>query len=154
MIQTRTNVPLGWTGQQLLLQAQLRLRITVQHVYGHGQNVGNECLDHAAALGALGRISNQNINTRWVCPSFDSTTLLGPSGNTDEMLHVLRKVRRMHTPVARGSVQKLEECLLPCFPEDPCVAPGPRCSIMLCVWLRRYVRVPFIFRIFSVEGLG
>ena len=102
MIQTRTNVPLGWTGQQLLLQAQLRLRITVQHVYGHGQNVENECLDHAAALGALGRISNQNINTRWVYPSFDSTTLLGPSGNTDEMLHVLRKVRRMHTRLSHG----------------------------------------------------
>ena len=101
MLQTRTNVPLGWTGQQLLLQAQLRLRITVQHVYSHGQNVGNECLDHAAALGAFGLISNQNINTRWVYPSFDSTTLLGPSGNTDEMLHVLRKVRRMHTPVPR-----------------------------------------------------
>ena len=46
--------------------AQLRLRITMQHIYSHGQNVVNECADHAAALGAFGLISNQNINT----PSF------------------------------------------------------------------------------------
>ena len=42
MIQTRTNVPLGFTGQQPLLQARLRLRITVQHVYTHEQDMVNE----------------------------------------------------------------------------------------------------------------
>ena len=35
------------TSQRLLLQVQLRLRITVQHIYSHAQNLGNECADHA-----------------------------------------------------------------------------------------------------------
>ena len=72
--QTRTNVPLGLTSLQLLLQAQPRLRITMQHIYSPGQNVENECADHTPALGALGLISNQDTNTRWVYPSFDSTS--------------------------------------------------------------------------------
>ena len=33
--------------------AQRKLRRTMQHVYGHGGNLGNECADHAAALGTL-----------------------------------------------------------------------------------------------------
>ena len=66
MIQSRTTVPLGLTSQQLLLQAQLRPRITMQHNCSHGQNVGNECADRAAALESFGLISNQNIRTRWV----------------------------------------------------------------------------------------
>ena len=70
MIQARTNVPLGLLSQQLLLQAQLRLRITMQYVYSHGQNVGNECADRAAALGDTWFISNQNNNTRRVHPFF------------------------------------------------------------------------------------
>ena len=41
-IQSRTNEPLGGTSQQLLLQTQLRMRITMQHIYSHGQNVGDE----------------------------------------------------------------------------------------------------------------
>ena len=100
-IQTRTNVPLGLTSQQLLLQAQLRLRIAMQHVYRHGQKRGYECADHAAALGALGLISNQNIDTRWVRPSCDSATQLGACGNMDEFLQGSHDVRRTHAPVQR-----------------------------------------------------
>ena len=51
---------------------KLRLRFTVQHVYRHAENLGNECADHAAALGTFGLVSNQNISTRWARPSFDS----------------------------------------------------------------------------------
>ena len=35
------------------IHAQRRLRLTMQHVYGHSGNLGNECADHAAALGTL-----------------------------------------------------------------------------------------------------
>ena len=98
MIQTRTNVPLGFTGQQPLLQARLRLRITVQHVYTHEQDMVNEI---------LGFISNQNINTRCVRPSFDSSTLLDACGKMDEQLHVSRDVRRTHTPVPRVQSRSL-----------------------------------------------
>ena len=43
-----------------------RLRLTVQHLYGHRGNPGNECADHAAALGTFGLTSNQNVATRWI----------------------------------------------------------------------------------------
>ena len=45
---------LGLTCQRLLLQIQLRSRFTLQHIYSHAQNFGNECADHAAAQGAFG----------------------------------------------------------------------------------------------------
>ena len=59
-IQSRATVALGLTCQRLLLQVHVRLRITLQHIYSHAQNLGNERADHAAALGAYGLISNQN----------------------------------------------------------------------------------------------
>ena len=65
-VQSRTNVRLGVTSQQLLLQVQLRIRFTLRHTYSHGGNVGNHCADHAAALGALGFVSSKNVVTRWV----------------------------------------------------------------------------------------
>ena len=36
---------------------------------------GNECADDAAAIGALGPVSNRNIVERWPPPRFDSTNL-------------------------------------------------------------------------------
>ena len=99
MIQSRTNVLVGLTSQRLL-QAQLRLRITMQHIYSHGQNVGNECADHAAALGSFGLIPNRTIHTRWVRSSSDSITVFDACGNLDEALQVLRNPRmtRMLAP--------------------------------------------------------
>ena len=44
----------------------------MQHVYGHTGNLGNECADHAAALGTFGLESNQNLSTRWARHSFDT----------------------------------------------------------------------------------
>ena len=70
-VQTRANVQLGLACQRLLLQIQVTLRFTMQHIYGHAQNLGNECADHAAALGACGLVSNQNVSARWARPSID-----------------------------------------------------------------------------------
>ena len=47
-IQARTHVHLALAGQQSMIRAQLRLRLTMQHAYGHGGILGNECADHAA----------------------------------------------------------------------------------------------------------
>ena len=55
-VQARTHVQLALACHQALLQIQHRLRFTMQHVYGHTGNVGNECADHAAARGALGLV--------------------------------------------------------------------------------------------------
>ena len=49
-IQARTHVQLARACQQSMLSVQHRLRFTM-HVYGHTGNLGNECADHAAALG-------------------------------------------------------------------------------------------------------
>ena len=52
-IHARTHVQLTLACQQSLLKVQHRLRFTIQHVCGHTGNLGIECADHAAALGAL-----------------------------------------------------------------------------------------------------
>ena len=36
----------------------------MQHVNSHAENLGNECSDHAAALGAFGLVSNHNHDLR------------------------------------------------------------------------------------------
>ena len=71
-IQSRANVQLGLMSQKLEVKIQLRLKNTRQYSYSHGQNVGTESVDHAAAIGARGFISNQNLDTRWMRSSFDS----------------------------------------------------------------------------------
>ena len=83
-VQSRANVASELTCQRLLLQVQLRLRLTMQHIYSHAQNPRNECADHAAALGAFGLVSNQNIRARWMHSSFDSTSLFAPGDNLDD----------------------------------------------------------------------
>ena len=46
-IQARTHVQLALACQQSMLKVQHRLRLTMQHAYGHTRNLGNECADHA-----------------------------------------------------------------------------------------------------------
>ena len=65
-----THVQLGLSCQQFLLKVQHRPRFAMQHVYSHAENLGNECADHAAALGAFGLVSKQNLSTRWARHSF------------------------------------------------------------------------------------
>ena len=60
-IQARTHVELARACQQSMLRVQHRLRLTMQHVHGHTGKLGNECADHAAALGALGLVSSHNL---------------------------------------------------------------------------------------------
>ena len=45
----------------------------MQHVYGHTGNLGNECADHAAALGTFGLTSSYNVATRWIHHTFDAS---------------------------------------------------------------------------------
>ena len=47
-IQARTHVQLALACQRSMIFAQRKLRLTMQHVYGHSGNLGNECADHAA----------------------------------------------------------------------------------------------------------
>ena len=72
-IQARTHVQLALARQQSMIRVQHRLRLTMQHVYGHSENLGNECADHAAALGTLGLISGNNVASRWIRHNFDTS---------------------------------------------------------------------------------
>ena len=61
----RTHGQLGLSCQQLSLKVQLRPLFTMQRFYSHAENLGNECSDHAAALGTFGLVSNHNLSARW-----------------------------------------------------------------------------------------
>ena len=54
-------------------------------------NLGNECADHAAALGSLGLISSHNVATRWVRHNFDTSACRGWN-SISEMLERLRRI--------------------------------------------------------------
>ena len=72
-IQARTHVQLALACQRSMLCTQHRLRLTMQHVYSHSGNLGNECADHAAALGSFGLTSGQNVATRWIHNNLDTS---------------------------------------------------------------------------------
>ena len=72
-IQARTHVQLALACQQSMLTVQHRLRLSMQHVYGHTGNLGNECADHAAALGTFGLVSDHNLSARWTRHNFDTS---------------------------------------------------------------------------------
>ena len=78
---------------------------TVQHIYSHAQNLGNECADHAAALGTYGLTSNHNTRTRWTRSSFDSNSLFARCDNLDDALQVLRNARTAHAPAPQHLVR-------------------------------------------------
>ena len=72
-IQARTHVQLALACQRSMVSAQRKLWLTMQHVYGHSGNLGNEYADHAAALGTSGLTSNHNVATRWIHHNFDAS---------------------------------------------------------------------------------
>ena len=83
-----------------MLKVQHRLRLTMQHVYGHTGNLGNERADHAAALGTFGFVSNHNL--RWVLHNFDTSACFGSCNNTGDVLEKcvaleLRQHRHLRT---------------------------------------------------------
>ena len=85
-VQARTHVQLALVCQRSTLYAQHKLRLSLQHVYGHTGNLGNECADHAAALGSLGLISSHNLATRWVRHNFDISACCGDCHSISEVL--------------------------------------------------------------------
>ena len=65
----------------------------MQHVFGHSGNLGNECADHAAALGSFGLISSHNADTRWVRPNFDASACCDGCNSIIEILERLERIR-------------------------------------------------------------
>ena len=96
-IHARTQVQLGLSGQQLLLKVQHRVRFTMQHA----ENLGNECADHAAALGAFGLVSNHNLCTRWARHPFDSVSCFATCHNLGGVLEKFRDIRTERVSASR-----------------------------------------------------
>ena len=85
-IQAHTHVQLALACQRPMLCAQHRLRLAMQHVYGHGGNLGNECADHAAALGTFELTCTHNVATRWIRSNFDASVCSDGCNNINEVL--------------------------------------------------------------------
>ena len=92
-IQARTHVQRALACQLTMIFAQRKLRLTMQHVYGHSGNLGNECADHAAALGTLDLTSNHNVATRWIHRNFDASACFEGCNNITEILERLQRIR-------------------------------------------------------------
>ena len=78
----------------------------MQHIYSHAQNLGNECADHAAALGAFGPVSNENFSARWARPSFDCISCFATCDSLGDVLenYVMLKLRAYLPPNAGSGV--------------------------------------------------
>ena len=92
-IQARTHVQLALACQRSMIYAQHRLRLTMQHVYGHTGNLGNECTDHAAALGTFGLASSHNVATGWINNNFDASVCSERCNNISQVLERLQHMR-------------------------------------------------------------
>ena len=92
-IQAHTHVQLALACQQSMIRAQHRLRVIMQHVYGHGGNLGNECADHAAAFGTFGLISSHDVATRWIRHNIDTSVCFDGCNNISDILERLQHIR-------------------------------------------------------------
>ena len=90
-IQARTHVQLALVCQQSMLNVQHRLRLTMQHVYGHTGNMGNECDDH------FGLVSSHNLATLSVRHKFDTSACFGSCNNIGDVLEKLHDIRTATT---------------------------------------------------------
>ena len=92
-IQARTHVQLTLAYQQSVIRVQRKLRLTMQHVYGHSGNLGNECADLGAALGTFGLISSHNVGSRWTRHNFDGSECFDDLHSNREILERLQHIR-------------------------------------------------------------
>ena len=104
---SRTNVLLGMTRQQFLVQVESRIRITPRQIYSHAGNVGNGCADHPAALAALGFVCNHNVSTRLVQPSLNITNFVRECNNLDEVQQCLFDPRSRPNTCATTTCQEV-----------------------------------------------
>ena len=137
-IQARTHVQLALACQRSMICAQHRLRLTMQHVYGHTGNLGNECADHAAALGTFGLVSSHNVATDWTRNNFDASVCFDACNNISEILEncsTLEQTQRRHLKMEVSAVFTIFFCVSHvhcCAIGDPALSPlFPRINFVL-----------------------
>ena len=102
-VQSRTNVCLGDDKTAVPFhRSSLRIRITPRQIYSHAGNVGNECADHPAALGALSFVCVTTMSA----PSFNTTNLVNECNNLDEVRQCLCDPRRHPTPAQQPHARR------------------------------------------------
>ena len=89
-VQARTHVQLALACQPAVLKVQHRLRFTM---HGQTENLGFECPDHAAALGALGHVSSDHLSTLRAHHSLHSASCFASCSNIGDALKKLRDIR-------------------------------------------------------------
>ena len=99
-IQARTHGELALACQRSMIFAQHKLRLTMQHVYGHSGNLGNECADHATALGTFGLTSSHNVATRWIRNNFDASVCFDGCNNISKVLERLQHIQTNATSLS------------------------------------------------------
>ena len=92
-IQARTHVQLALACQRSMLCDQHRLRLTNATLVRSRWNLGNECADHAAALGIFGPTSSHSVATRWTHNNFDASVCFDGCNNISEVLERLQHIR-------------------------------------------------------------
>ena len=103
-IQARTHVQLALACERSMIRAQHRLRLTMQHVYGHIGNLGDECAGHAAALGTFGLVSSHNVATRWIRNNFDASVMFFDGCNSiSDILERLQHIRTDATSLPQNA---------------------------------------------------
>ena len=85
-IQARTHVQVVLACQQSMIRAQHRLRLTMQQVFRHGCNLGNECAYFSIAIGTFGFISSHNDATLKIQLNFD-VSVFDACHNFNEVWH-------------------------------------------------------------------
>ena len=98
------HVALALACQRSMIFAQHKLRVTMQHVYGHSGNLGNECADHATALGTFGLTSSHNVATRWIRNNFDASVCFDGCNNISKVLERLQHIQTNATSLSQMEV--------------------------------------------------
>ena len=149
-IQARTHVQLALACQQFMIRVQHRLRFTMQHVSGHSGNLGNECADHAAALGTYGLISRHNVTSRCVRHTFDSDGCFNGCHSIGETLERLQHIRTNIATFSSGQSLALAifivffvfSAFLTCAPVMGLTCSQPFCLCFAGSLLSQQVMVP------------
>ena len=93
-MQPRSNVRLACCGQHLFTEAQLRVSLTLRHIFSHGGTAGNECADHAAALGT---VEPAIISlTGGLPPRFNTTLLIDDTAHLADIEPLRHNGRHYH----------------------------------------------------------
>ena len=97
--------PLNSPANVFCLNIQIRLRFTVQHIYSHAQNLGNECAHNAAVLGTpWSRVESKHthsLDTSFIRSQFAVCANVTTSVT---FLQVLRDVRTARLPAPQRLV--------------------------------------------------